>query len=323
VLHGPAHAEPAARQAPGIAIALPSAHCVYLRRDCLEEAGALRWQMFPQAATALADLALRAAALGWRHMAAPGVVVAVTARRDGPAEAALAAHSQALLSRLHPGLERLPAAPALDAARRRLAAAHWRRGRAAGGAVLLITHADGGGVERHIRGRCEFWRAAGRRPVVLRPAPRADGPGWCVVEESDLRFRLPDELPALASLLRAERPTLMEVHHLLGHHHAVLHLARLLDIPHDVFIHDHAWFCPRILLVGRERRYCGEPDLAGCEACVADLGHALEEEITVGALRQRSAADLGAARRVVAPSQDTALRLRRHFPKSGPPWTDR
>jgi glycosyltransferase involved in cell wall biosynthesis len=329
--------------AAGIAIPLAGEHLVYLRRDCLEQTGLLRAAVFPQGEGAVADLSLRAAALGWRHMAAPAVRMSRQAPPATAADAALAERNRAVLARLHPGLAAMlaahPSAAALAVARRRVAAQAWLSSQSgSAGLVILVTHADGGGVERHIRARARLWRAAGQRPVVLRPAPREDGPGWCVLSEApkqdqtpaddaptDLRFRLPEELAELAALLRTARPELIELHHLLGHDHAVLDLARHLGIAYDIFIHDYAWFCPRILLVGRERRYCGEPDLAGCQACIADLGSCLEEEISVAALRQRSAADLAGARRVVAPSQDTANRLRRHFPAITPAfvaWED-
>jgi len=81
-----------------------------------------------------------------------------------------------------------------------------------------------------------------------------------------------------------------------------------------VHVHDYAWFCPRVTLVGAHDRHCGEPDLADCEACVADRGHFLNEDITVAALRSRSAAFLAGARAVVTLSNDTSMRMRRHFP---------
>ena len=79
-------------------------------------------------------------------------------------------------------------------------------------------------------------------------------------------------------------------------------------------VHDYALFCPRINLTGGDGRYCGEPDVAGCDACVADSGGAVEEVITPAGLRARSAAELNAAARVVVPSGDAAARLARHFP---------
>ena len=167
------------------------------------------------------------------------------------------------------------------------------------------------------------------RPILLRPVlardadPEPDAPiyrpGLCVVGEEkggypNLHFSIPAELPVLARLLRADRVARIEVHHLLGHTHALLRLAGLLDVPVDQHVHDYAAICPRITLVGRERRYCGEPDsVTVCEACVTDLGSYIEEKISVPALRARSSIDLKAARRVIVPSGDAAARLRRHF----------
>ena len=89
-------------------------------------------------------------------------------------------------------------------------------------------------------------------------------------------------------------------------------------------MHDYASFCARIALVP-EHAYCGEPPVSGCEACIADHGSSLEEEIGPAALVARSASLFAAARRVVAPAADVASRIRRHFPASRlevTPWED-
>ena len=117
----------------------------------------------------------------------------------------------------------------------------------------------------------------------------------------------------------------VELHHQLGHHPAITGLARLLRAPQDAIIHDYAGFCPRIALVSTNRRYCGEPDLDGCEACIADLGTNLEEDLPVPALVARTAGVLAGADRVIAPSNDAAARISRHFPGIRPtvePWED-
>jgi hypothetical protein len=68
-------------------------------------------------------------------------------------------------------------------------------------------------------------------------------------------------------------------------------LAGLLGVPEEVHLHDYAWFCPRVTLLGPERRYCGEPeDARECDACVADAGSVIEEALPTAALRARSAA---------------------------------
>jgi GT2 family glycosyltransferase/glycosyltransferase involved in cell wall biosynthesis len=307
--------------------------CLYLRRDCLDAVGLLREDAFAQGYGEEVDFCLRARHLGWRHVAATGVFVAhVGGRSFGPARRFLLARNQTVLNRLHPGFDHLVASWAaeggLAAARRRLDEARWRdarpRGRAAGRAVLLITHAAGGGVERRLAARCAALAAAGDWPVVLRPARKADGGAAVLVGAADadaypnLIYDLPTELRTLAAWLRGQRPSHVELHHLLGHDPSVLELLSILGLPYDVAVHDYAWFCPRIALIGPQRRYCGEPQPIDCEACVADAGRMTDEDIPVQALIDRSARLLAGARRITAPSRDAAGRMRRHFPAVQP-----
>ena len=314
--------------------------CMYLRRECLLATGLLRPDVFGQGYGEENDFCVRARHLGWRHVAVPGAYVAhLGGRSFGDARAELLARNLDVLERLHPGygdmVRAWQAADPLAAARRDLDAARWAArpqpsGTAATRPVVIVTHDGGGGVERAVRERCAALHAAGRRTIVLRPVVDRSGsletrhrryvPSLCVVGDGpdgafpNLRFRLPQAFDALADLLRAENPAWLEVHHLLGHHHSIIELAAALRIPYEVRVHDYAWICARINLVGTERRYCGEPDVAVCAACVADAGSDLEEPIEPAALRHRSAADLAGARAVVVPSGDTAIRLRRHFP---------
>ncbi len=322
--------------------------CMYIRRECLLATGVLRGDVFAQGYGEENDFCVRARHLGWRHVAVPGAYVAhVGGRSFGDARAHLLARNLDVLEALHPGYRAMiaawQAADPLAPARRALDAARWaaRPGAAApcspageGGAVVLVTHDGGGGVERAVRERCAELREQGRRAIVLRPVVDRSGgaealqrrylPGLCVVGDGteggfpNLRFRLPEEFDALAALLRPERPGLLEVHHLHGLHHCVIDLAAALGIAYDIRVHDYAWICPRINLVGGAGRYCGEPDVTACVPCVADAGSLLEEMIAPAALRARSAADMAGARRVVTPSQDTAIRLRRYFPHIRP-----
>jgi GT2 family glycosyltransferase/glycosyltransferase involved in cell wall biosynthesis len=323
---------------PASTVDIPTAvgFCMYIRRECLLETGVFREDLFAQGYGEENDFCLRARHLGWRHVAVPGVYVAhLGGQSFGDARAQLLRRNTEVLNRLHPGYDAViaewQARDPLAESRRRLGALRWAEARRSGGrAIVLVTHDSGGGVERAVRERCEALRADGLRPVLLRPVIDRSGqpasaerrylPGLCEVGEGvghgfpELRFRLPDELPLLAGLLRPDRPVGMEVHHLLGHDHSVLDLARMLRIPYEIAVHDYAWFCPQISLLGPSHRYCGEPDVGVCVHCVADAGSQIEEAITPAALRQRSMADFTGARRVSAPSADAAARLRRHFP---------
>ena len=323
--------------------------CLYIRRDCLDSVGLLRDDVFAQGYGEENDFCLRARHLGWRHVALPGLFVA---HRGGTSFGGVGSHlrarNEAILNQLHPGYDRLVAAflaaDPLQQARRRLDLARWRQGRRKGQkAAILITHDEGGGVERRIRAAAAAHRAAGLRPIVLRPAKGGDnapalrlddlsdmaGPvspyaddAACTDERapeprrspfSNLVFRLPDELPILLRLLRAERPAIAEAHHFLGHHPAVWQLVTSLGVPYRVHVHDYTWLCPRVALVDGRNRYCGEPAPASCDYCVADHGRFITEDISTAELRARSLGFLRRARRVVTPSGDAAKRIARHF----------
>ncbi len=333
----------AARANAGVGVEVPTGvgFCLYIRHECAVEVGLFRPALFAQGYGEENDFCLRARHLGWRHVAAAGVVVGhVGGVSFGAARAALIARNLAVLERLYPGYHALIAAwqgavPALDPlapARRRMDALRWAAARspvARRRAVVLVTHDSGGGVDRVIAGRVAALAAQRTRAIVLRPVPDPNGdggalPGLCRVDDAsgqypNLVYRLPEETAALVRLLKADRPEHVELHHRLGHHPAIGDLAAYLDVPLDVQQHDYACFCPRITLLGPDGRYCGEPDdVAVCEACVADAGSRLDETIGVAALRLRSAAEFAAARRVVVPSADMAARLRRHFPGIAP-----
>jgi GT2 family glycosyltransferase/glycosyltransferase involved in cell wall biosynthesis len=294
--------------------------CMFIRHDCVDAVGLLREDVFAQGYGEENDFSRRARHLGWRHVAVPGAFVSHRgAGSFGRARAHLAARNSRVLNRLHPGYDALIAefrvADPLATPRRKLDALRWRTPDRGGRSVLLVSHDEGGGVERQLAARCSALQAKNFRPIVLRPAPGGivlgDGPGGGF---PNLRFALPAELPALTRFLARERPTHMEFHHLLGHGTAVMALPDRLGVPYRVCIHDYGCLCPRLVLVGGNGRYCGEPDVVDCETCVADHGRYMADDISVAVLRDRSARFLGAAERVEAPSADAATRLARYFP---------
>lgn len=338
--------------------------CAYIRRDCLEETGPFEERLFGRGYGEENDFCLRARRLGWRHLGAADVFVAhVGGRSFGRQKAILAARNSRLLERLHPGYDALVqdfiAADPLMAARRRLDLALWAEAAdtARKPAVLLVTLAGRGGVARFIEERAAALRAEGWRVLRLVPETAGDdedddededeneneheggddaqGPApperRCrieVMDRPDLRdlvFRTRAEFGELAEALRLAGTAAVEIHHLLGHDAAVLDLAGRLGVPYDLTIHDYGLICPRLSLVDKDGRYCGEPDLAACEVCTADPDDRADPELTVGALRRRTRALAAGARRVTAPTRDVAERLLRHIaprPVEVRPWED-
>ncbi|GAN76686.1 glycosyltransferase [Acidisphaera rubrifaciens] len=295
--------------------------CMYIRRDCLDDVGLFREDAFAQGYGEENDFCLRARHLGWRHVAAVGAYVAHAGSASFAAtKNALIERNLGVLEWLHPGwrdlIEDYGKRDPLFDARRRIDARRWRRtADARRPSVIFVTHADGGGVERILRERVAAAKADGRRAIILRPgsdeevricdSPQNNFP--------DLSYRLPDEASSLHAFLRSCRPERIEYHHMLGHHPSLLGLGDALGIPFQVYVHDYALLCPRVTLIGRDGRYCGEPDASTCDHCVADAGRMIEETIDTADLRLRSAAFLARAAAIVAPSDDAAARLQRHF----------
>lgn len=303
------------------AVEIPTAvgFCMYLRHDCLRAVGLLRADVFGRGYGEENDFCMRAVAAGWRHVAAPGVFVAHAGQASFGAQAAgLRARNAAILERLHPTYSARVAAhvaadPLLPARRRLdiLRARALQPGTAK--AVVLITHARGGGVARSVRERCVALRAEGVWPIVLAPVEGQEN-GVQVEGFANLRFTLPDDYALLLSLLRDAPTERIEFHHTMGHPGQILALPRALGVPYVVHVHDYHWVCPRLVLSGPAGRYCGEPDIAGCNACVRQRGSFLAEKISIGDLRARSAEVFRDAMAVIAPSEDVAGRLGRYFP---------
>ncbi|MGC8470340.1 MAG: glycosyltransferase [Acetobacteraceae bacterium] len=222
-----------------------------------------------------------------------------------------------------PSAPAAPASPRARAARRALAEAWLAARRRRPGAVVLVRHAEGGGVARHVGERAAALAREGLLPIVLEPGA---GGSCAIAGWPDLRYALPRERESLARLLRRLAVRRVEFHHLLGHHPSLRGLAAWIGAPYEVFVHDYALLCPRITLIGGEGRYCGEPGLAACETCRAALGSLVgETPPSVAGLRAQSAAWLARARRVVVPAADVARRLARHFPGLRPeirPWEE-
>jgi GT2 family glycosyltransferase len=294
--------------------------CLYLRRDCLREVGTFDDAVFGDGYGEETDFCMRARAHGWLHRLAADVFVYHAGGVSfGGRRAALLNRSQRLINLRHPGYDRFIADFLADdplrPLRRRLD--ERRLFDFAGQFLLVLTLALTGGVERFVNERSRRLRARGLHALVLRPAAANDA-RHCVLQSDalvlpNLRYDIPEELPALDALLRKLGLAGIEIQHFLHLDPRLIESVRALPVPYEVYVHDYAWLCPRVTLIDGSGRYCGEPELAVCEACVRENGSQLGESIGVAALRTRSAGWLGGARRVVVPSTDTAMRMERHF----------
>jgi GT2 family glycosyltransferase/glycosyltransferase involved in cell wall biosynthesis len=320
----------AARANAGRLVQVPTAHgfCMFIRRDCLAATGLFDEASFAQGYGEENDFCERARSGGFRHVAVPGLYVAhLGGISFGPARTHLLNRNQGILEHLHPGYAARVAGwiaqDRLFPARRRIDMERWKHAAAPAQSCLLVTHNYGGGTGRVVEERALALREQGTRPIVLRAVEGRCEVGEPGLDTPNLAFELPFEAAALKRFLATCRPIAAEIHHLLGHDHSVMDLITDLDIPYDVWIHDYAWFCAQISFVTGEGRFCGEPDAAACDNCVARWGRWITDPVPPAALRRRSAAELAAARSVIVPSRDVARRVARYAPRVCPhvqPW---
>ena len=125
-------------------------------------------------------------------------------------------------------------------------------------------------------------------------------------------FRLPEDLPVLVRTLQALGVVRLHFHHVHGLPPSILQLPQASGLPYDCSLHDYYAICPQYHLADAEGRYCGEPDEAGCRACMA--GRPAQWNMDVGLWRQTLGAFVRQAARVIAPSHDVAERIGRYLP---------
>ena len=109
----------------------------------------------------------------------------------------------------------------------------------------------------------------------------------------------------------------VHIHHVIDHGaigaaniHALMSKA---GIRFEVTIHDYFWICPRITLHDEAGIHCGEPDDAGCNACLRNRGEVFGAP-DIATWRKDHGGLLRAASRVLVPDADVADRMLRYFP---------
>lgn len=288
--------------------------CMYIRRDCLEAVGPFDEAAFGRGYGEENDFCLRAQAAGWRHLLACDTFVyhvgETSFGKDSPHRAA----AWDVLTRRHPGypaavarhVEADPAAPA------RLAAAAALFRAAPQPVVLLVTHALGGGTDRHIH---DLMAAVGGRVNFLRLEPGQGGVRLSVPGLPGLPSIVfhPEGVPQLAELLGSFGVDRVHVHHWLGLGMDLRQLIDALGVPFDLTVHDYYSVCPRInLMRSPDVGYCGEPDAGGCNTCIAArFDHGLTD---ITEWRGRCSWLLNEAERVICPSEDARRRMGRYAP---------
>jgi glycosyltransferase involved in cell wall biosynthesis/GT2 family glycosyltransferase len=298
-----------------IAVGVPLVRgpCFYARRECLNSIGTFGAGPDGADAGVEEDFSLRATSAGFRHLLATDVFVGC--QGDVDVSQSIDARAQKSLDQRYPHyraarsdlIQRDPGRPY----KRRVDM--LRLAESPRQLLLFVAHAWGGGVRRHmdelaalIRDRCEVLLLEPAAGETVKLSWPKSGEGFVAY------FSLPEEMTALASLLGELGLARIHFHHIHGLPQAVLDLPRAAGLPYDCTLHDYYTICPQYHLVSEDGRYCGEPDAAGCAACISRRPS--QWGLDIAAWRDAFGALLRGAERVFAPSRDVAQRIKRYFP---------
>ncbi|HEY0183298.1 MAG TPA: glycosyltransferase [Rhodopila sp.] len=287
--------------------------CMYIRRAALRAVGEFDAERFTFGYGEENDFCLRATDRGWQHrLACDTFVYHKGSVSFGDRATKLSERAMKLIVERYPDYQR-------DVARHvgrgevipfrfAVTAALFRQSKLP--VILMVAHELGGGVQRHVRALVERFHDQARF-VLLEATDRGT-----TLSIPSLPSHPSLTLPAhriddLALVLRSMNLSRVHIHHLLGMDMDIGALVRRLGVPFDTTVHDYFGICPQInLLPWRHGLYCGEPDIAGCNACIANRPTNGARDIV--SWRAEQAWQFKDAARVFCPSRDVLTRLERH-----------
>ncbi len=293
--------------------------CFYVRRALLDAIGTFD-TVFGAGYGEENDFCLRAAAHGWRNVAADDAFVAHTgARSFSASKQALVARNSRILAERHPGYDAMvqryiaadPLRPLREAARSAEGALA-----SPGLGVLHVIHHHGGGTEAHVRTLVDASR--GRRRHFLAVAV---GERWQVEEHradgsvASYAFarRAGERWDAFVGGLCASFSIgLVHLHNISACREGILEALRTLDLPFGYTVHDLNFACPTITFLDDTGRYCGAvTDDAACARCLG--AQRAFAGIDIAAWREAHRTLVARAAFVIAPSQWAADTFARYF----------
>ncbi len=292
--------------------------CMYITRRCIEQVGYFDVQRFGRGYGEENDFCLRGSELGFKHLLCADIFVYHQgAVSFGSEHQFLARNAMKRLRILYPFYDQLIASHvAIDPARQVRRRVDWARLIRFGKPCLLfVTHHLGGGTEKHVQ---DLVRLLEPQFEILILRPDAEDKvtlEWARRgEEFKLYFAIPVTFENLVRLLQQVAIIRVHFHHLIGHHPLIALLPQKLRVPYDYTLHDYFPICPQFNLTLPDGRYCGEPDVSGCNTCLEERPP--QWQLDIIAWRSYFHNLLVGAERVISPSQDTINRIRKYIPEA-------
>lgn len=307
---------------PGLAVEIPTAvgFCMFIKRSCLNDVGLFDEITFGRGYGEENDFCSRAIKKGWKNILAADVFVYHEGKISfGESSVAEKAKALERVKKLHPDYERAVSrhikANFAYPYRIRATAARYRLNRQP--VILLITHALGGGTEKHVQELAGALHSEGASVLLLRPAVPDIG------NFVELESYAPDDklkvclsagnILLLSKVLRSFGISKIHIHHTIGFALSVEELTLRMGVPYEVTIHDFYAICPRINMLTPGKGFCGIPSVEECRLCLRSEPGVKNIEIT--SWRVGYASLFSGANHVYCPSQDCADRVSAYFPE--------
>jgi GT2 family glycosyltransferase/glycosyltransferase involved in cell wall biosynthesis len=309
----------------GKTVDVPTGHgfCLLIKREVLHRIGQLD-ESFGRGYGEENDLCARAADLGYRNVAAAGVLVEHRESLSfGDDKPALLGRNMKLLEARYPeyseSVREAERCDDLRVARWALDAARLERATAAGQSfALVICHRLGGGTNKAIDDIEATVGYGNARRMTL--CCRSDGFLELSCEQPILLARFAaDETAELLKLLSSAHFSLVIVHQVLGFSGAsIAQLGAWLKGKRAIFYgHDYYPMCPRVTMIDAVHRFCNFAESDVCTRCLALSGaHEVSRLDDLAASEHRAffADFLGAFSHIIVPSESAARYYRRGFP---------
>lgn len=306
---------------------VPTGHgfCMLIKREVIQRVGFLD-EAFGRGYGEENDFCVRTAALGYRNVAAGGVIVEHKESISfGNDRASLIAQNQPRLNALYPDYTPLIMAfeeqDGLRQMRWALDRARLARAYEAGTRFALVTSNQNleGGTPKAIAEIESEVGYGGATRLTLSITKDGLMELSCAAPLLCARFSA-TEAEALIELLTVADPKLVLAHQLLGFPAAFLEaLGAWLEGRHSLYwAHDFYALCPRVTMIDAIGRFCEGADVQVCARCV-EMGGAHENaalnDLLPAAHRALFGALLSRFSRVVTPSANAAGYLRKIYPQ--------
>lgn len=301
----------------GVCIDIPTAvgFCMYIKRACLNQVGYFNVELFGTGYGEENDFCLRAKKSGWRNVICCDVFVFHEGSVSfGTSKKARIENATKVINKLYPhytaSVQKFILSDPLKYYRYCIDVKRLQRSKLP--TYVFISHASGGGTEKHIY---DFTKFMNNRLNILLLKPNISGGmilKWINKGEGlTLYLNIAQHYELLLQLLRYLKVSRFHIHHTLDVSPKIWNLIEDLDIQYDYTIHDYYSFCPQISLTTLSNTYCGQPDEVGCAKCLQE--RAGTQKIDIRKWRQQYQKNLEKAERVFVPSHFVLQNMQRYF----------